>query len=199
THIYVTDVLPRDFYDLLVESMPPPECFRWADPTKQDFEPQEASLVPDLSRVVWRFFEDEVVDKLLRPALLQAFAPFIRSHYAAVFGPEFADEAAQWPQRSRGRLMLRRPGYSLAPHLDPKKVLFTCLIYLARAGDSEEHGTQLYRVDGPFQATSLKTYYPEQHGQRCELARSVPFKANTAFAFLNGNAAHAASIPADSN
>ena len=95
--------------------------------------------------------------------------------------------------------MLRRPGYSLAPHLDPKKVLFTCLIYLARPGDSEEHGTQLYRVDRPFQATSLKTYYPEQHGQRCELARTVPFKANTAFAFLNGNAAHAASIPADSN
>ena len=95
--------------------------------------------------------------------------------------------------------MLRRPGYSLAPHLDPKKVLFTCLIYFARPGDDEEHGTQLYRVDRPFQATSLKTYYPEQHGHRCDLARTIPFRPNTALAFINGNAAHAASIPADSN
>jgi len=166
--------------------MPPPECFRYADPTKQDFEPHDGSLVPDLSRVVWSFFEDEVVDKMLGPALLARFRPFVTDHYARIFGPEYAAEAAAWPQRARGRLMLRRPGYFLAPHLDPKKVLFTTLIYFARPGDNEEHGTQLYRVDRPFQASSLKTYYPQQHGYQCELARTVPFRPNTGFAFMNG-------------
>jgi hypothetical protein len=199
THLCLTDLLPRDFYDLLIEAMPPPPCFRYADPTKQDFEPHSAMLVPDLSRIVWTFFEDEVVEKLLTPALLAKFGPFVRGHYEDVFGREFADEAMQWPQRSRGRLMLRRPGYSLKPHLDPKKVLFTCLIYFARPGDSEEHGTQLYRVDRPFQASSLKTYYPEQHGYRCAPARTIPFLPNTGFAFINGNAAHGAGIPPDSN
>src|SRR5436853_4132775 len=37
-HVYLTDLLPKDFYELLLETMPPPECFRYADPTKQDFE-----------------------------------------------------------------------------------------------------------------------------------------------------------------
>lgn len=198
-HVYLTDLLPKDFYELLLETMPPPECFRYADPTKQDFEPHDGSLVPDLSRVVWSFFEDEVVDKMLGPALLARFRPFVSDHYARIFGPEYAAEAAAWPQRARGRLMLRRPGYFLAPHLDPKKVLFTTLIYFARPGDNEDHGTQLYRVDRPFQASSLKTYYPQQHGYQCELARTVPFRPNTGFAFMNGEAAHGANIPPDSD
>lgn len=46
--------------------------------------------------------------------------------------------------------MLRRPGYRLPPHVDPKRRLLTGILYLARPGDSDEYGTQFYRVDRPF-------------------------------------------------
>jgi hypothetical protein len=44
----------------------------------------------------------------------------------------------------------------------------------------------------------MKTFYPEQHGGRAELARSVPFVGNNALIFLNApGMAHAAAIPLD--
>ena len=91
--------------------------------------------------------------------------------------------------------MLRRRGYHLDPHLDPKRVLLTALLYFARPGDSEAHGTAFYRVDGHVERDHATTYYPQQAGHRCEFVRAVPFRRNTAIVFLN-TAAHGADIPA---
>ena len=99
---------------------------------------------------------------------------------------------------SAGRLMLRRPGYRLKPHRDSKIVAMTGLIYFARAGDSAEYGTDLYRVQNDQQAQSMKTFYPESYGARAELARSIPFVGNTALVFLNvPGMAHGAAFPRD--
>jgi hypothetical protein len=73
-------------------------------------------------------------------------------------------------------------------------VLLTCLFYLARPGDPETFGTSFYRVDGHLVRDHSSTYYPGQAGHTCELARVVPFRANTAVVFLN-SAAHGADIP----
>jgi hypothetical protein len=60
--------------------------------------------------------------------------------------------------------MLRRPGYHLDPHLDPKRVVFTCLIYFARPGDSEAYGTSFYRINGTPKIDRTSTFYPESQG-----------------------------------
>ena len=73
----------------------------------------------------------------------------------------------------------------------------TGLFYFARPGDSDAYGTQLFEVDRPFVQSELKTIFPEQHGLRCTLARTVPYRANTLFAFVNSVAAHGATLPAD--
>jgi hypothetical protein len=96
---------------------------------------------------------------------------------------------------SNGRIMLRRPGYVIPPHRDPRWGFVTCLVYLARPGDNEAHGTQLYRVRDDGEAPSDKPFYVEE--SRCELVTSVPFRANTMLVFLNSHGAHGASIPAD--
>ena len=83
----------------------------------------------------------------------------------------------------------------IPPHRDPKWGFVTGLVYLARDGDPEEHGTSLYRVRGDEEAPSDKPYYVEE--SRCELVKTVPFRANTLFAFLNSTGAHGATIPAD--
>jgi hypothetical protein len=53
----------------------------------------------------------------------------------------------------------------------------------------------LYRVKDDNEAPSGNPFYVEEG--RCELVRSVPFRANTLLAFLNSKGAHGASIPAD--
>ena len=74
----------------------------------------------------------------------------------------------------------------------------TGLIYLARPGDSREYGTELYRIFDDHHAPVMKTYYPEAHGARAELVRTVPFVGNTALIFMNvPGMAHGAGIPRD--
>jgi hypothetical protein len=96
---------------------------------------------------------------------------------------------------SDGRIMLRRPGFNLPPHRDPKWGFLTCLLYLPRASDSEAWGTRLYRVEGDGDAQGVKPHWikPEQ----CRAVADVPFRANTMFIFLNSAGAHGASIAED--
>jgi hypothetical protein len=91
-------------------------------------------------------------------------------------------------------LMLRRPGYHLEPHLDPDRVVVTCLIYFARPGDDESFGTSFYRIDGDPVINRPNTFFPVNEGYRCELVKTAPFRPNTAVAFVNAGGAHGADI-----
>jgi hypothetical protein len=135
---------------------------------------------------------------MIRPAVLERFSVPLQRHYDSIFGPGFRERASSLPQvASGGRLMLRRPGYHLNPHRDPKHSMLTCLLYLAHPGDSETFGTQIFAVTDDSDANYKQTYYPEQNGRTCELAKVVPFKANTMLVFLNSRGAHGATIPPD--
>jgi hypothetical protein len=153
---------------------------------------------PLLTQRVWRFFDEDVVAGILAPALHQRFHDAVVEHYAETAGGGFGERAAAIPHRGfAGRLHLRRPGYHLKPHLDPKRVVITGLVYFARPGDGEQFGTQLFRVKQAFTSSTMGKIYPEDEGLPLELARTVPFRANTLFAFVNSKAAHGASLPAD--
>lgn len=195
----VTDLLPPDLYALLMETMPPPDGFDIADKNKANFDPDSTTIVPERSRQTWQWFQRDVVGEVLTPVLLERFLPSLTTAYQALFGPGLVEDALRLRQHTfRGRLMLRRPGYRLKPHRDSKIVAITGLIYFARPGDSAEYGTDLYRVQNDQPASSMKTFYPESHGARVEIARSVPFIANTALVFLNvPGMAHAADFPRD--
>jgi hypothetical protein len=52
-------------------------------------------------------------------------------------------------------------------------------------------------VNGAFTASGMKTSFPEESGLECELARTVPFRANSLLAFVNSGAAHGATLPPD--
>lgn len=194
-HVVVDNFLPDSYYDLLVDTLPPPDLFEMDDAAKQDFHPFGAHRVPVVSRVVWQRFERDAVAQAITQALLSLFASAIVPHYAAILGDQLAPDAARLPMSASGRVMLRRPGYRLPPHVDPKRRLITGILYLARPGDSEAYGTQLYRVDRPFASPVMATYYPEKHGFRCELAKQVAFRPNRLLAFINSGAAHGAEIP----
>jgi hypothetical protein len=199
THTVIENIFPKDFYELVNAAIPPAELFPSRDPVKQDFHLDEhLEGAPLLTRRVWRFFDEDVVAGILAPALHQRFHAAVIDHYAETAGGTFGTRAAAIPHRGfAGRLHLRRPGYHLKPHLDPKRVVITGLVYFARPGDSEAYGTQLFRVGKPFTSSTMGKFYPEDEGLPVELARTVAFRANTLFAFVNSKAAHGATLPAD--
>ena len=195
-HIVVEPLLPADIYATLLTAIPPVPFFTDTDPIKQDLRIPMA-FGPALHMRVWAFVDEVIARRIIRPAIMAKFHEPLQRHYDVIFGPASRAQANDLPQStSGGRLMLRRPGYHLGAHRDPKRSLLTCLMYLARPGDDEAHGTQLFRVDGDSEAHYKQTYYPEREGHRCELARVVPFRPNSMLVFLNSRGAHGADIPA---
>jgi hypothetical protein len=195
-HAVVEGLLPADIYQLLLDAIPPTTFFHDRDPIKRDIRfPMEFG--PTLTAMVWGFFDD-VIRPAIRGAALGKFHVPLQRHFDEVFGPAFREQANAMPQSAiGGRLMLRGPGYHLDPHRDPKHTMLTCLLYLARPGDSEDYGTQIFRVTGDADASYKQTYYPEQEGHACELVKVVPFRPNSMLVFLNSRGAHGATIPAD--
>ena len=193
-HIVAESLMPEDIYRLTVSAIPPEVFFGQKDPVKQNIRiPMDFG--PVLSTRVWDFV-DLVAREAIRPAILEKFAEPLTRHLEALFGPELREQAASLPQAvAGGRLMLRREGYHLDPHRDPKRALVTCLLYFARPRDSEAFGTQIFRVHNDREANYQETYYPERNGGQVELVTVVPYRPNTAVMFLNSGGAHGVDIP----
>jgi hypothetical protein len=198
-HVVIENLLPAPVYDLLLEAIPPEVFFDEHDPIKRNLVlPVEWS--PTLTTRVWNFMDGVIAARMVKPAILEKFHMPLQGHFDTVFGPEFRAKANALPHLvGGGRLMLRRAGYHLDPHRDPKRSMLTCLLYLARTGDNEAFGTQLFRVVDDREASYKQTYYPEADGRHCELVTSVPFRPNSMLVFLNSRGAHGATIPADTD
>jgi hypothetical protein len=199
-HMVVANILPPELYAFLLDTMPPPEGFDYADEYKQNFDPSLSTLAPQRSLEAWRWFEHDIVGARLAPLIVERFRPSIEAWYRQLFGPVLSDDALALRQGAfRSRLMLRRPGYRLKPHRDTKIATITGLIYFARPGDSPDFGTELYRVEDDRLAPAMRTFYPEKFGGRCAIVRTVPFVPNSALFFLNAaGMAHGAHFPRES-
>jgi hypothetical protein len=197
-HLVVNDVLPHDVYELMAAAIPPAEAFPDRDPVKTDLEMSALGEAPQPTARAWQLFDERIVQEIVAPLTFARLADAVAAHYAGFGGTAFGLRAAAIPHRSfAGRIQLRRPGYALAPHLDPKRVAITGLFYFPRPGDPEEFGTALYSVEGPTVGPSMATFFPEGAGATCRLVRSVPYRANSLLAFVNSRAAHGASLPID--
>jgi hypothetical protein len=193
-HVRIEHVLPDDVYAALLRWLPPVGCFSTNDRIMQNVELSTLpGCAPPATTFTWPRLEREWMPHVVRPALMQQFARHVRAHYVRVFGRELADEAAMSEHEMLGRFTLRRPGYLLKPHRDPLTVAMTVLWYVARPGDDEAYGTQLYRVTPDVQPDDSATFYPPP--ETCTLVKTVPFRPNTMLAFINSLGAHAAEIP----
>jgi len=192
-HILVDKWLPGDIYKLMMQGLPAPVFFADRDPSRQRLG-VPFRLAPEFSRLTWQLITRDVVGRIAGPVLNEKFSEVFRA-YLKRHAPQMDDAADMTLTASNGHIMLRRPGYVINPHRDPKWGFLICLVYLARSGDNEAHGTQLYRVKDDVEAPTSTPYYIE--ASRCELVKSVPFRANSLLVFLNSTGAHGASIPAD--
>ena len=194
-HAVIEDLLPRRFYRVLVDGIPPVEIFE-DNPINHQQLPVPFPLAPAYSRRVWAFMT-EVVERVMVPLLVEKFRVPLQDWIAENW-PALAGDPLGPPMElhgNAGRILLRRRDYNIPPHRDPKWGFLTCLIYLARPGDLETWGTCLYAVDEDHEAQGAVPHWIEP--QACRLVREVPFKANSALVWLNSTGAHGASIPAD--
>src|SRR5258705_2987784 len=190
-HVVIENWLPDDVYARIIDAMPASIFFahdrdqHWSVPF---------GVAPLYSRQVWAFVANHIVGDMVHAALNRKFQQTI-CEYVRSFCPALPADMDLTLHPSDGRIMLRRPGYNLMPHRDPKWGFVTGIVYLAREGDSDSHGTQLYRVRDDSQAPTSRVFYVEPG--TCDLAKDVPFRANSMLVFLNSEGAHSASIPAD--
>jgi hypothetical protein len=183
-HVVLRNLWPQPTYQALLEAIPPDACFPDHDPVKQNLKVHQNDMAPVWTRRALEFLEETVIPRILTPAIVARMRPYLDGATATL--PHAA---------TAGRLMLRRPGYRLEPHLDPQRVACTCLLYFARPGDDSAYGTQLFAIDRPVVVDRANTFFPREHGYKCRLVKTVAFEPNTGLVFLNRGGAHAAEIP----
>jgi hypothetical protein len=188
----VDDVLPRELYWALIRGLPPLELFSDRPTNKQQLT-VPLHLAPTYSRRVWQHLTDVVIPNFVTPAILDRFRKVL-DDWIALNWPEVPAATVEL-KSSDGRIMLRRRGYRIQPHRDPKWAFITGILYLARRDDSEAWGTQLYSVDEDQEAPGVSPHWIDP--ARCHSAGEVAFKPNRMLIFLNSMGAHGAQIPAD--
>jgi len=188
----IDELLPQSFYDSLLIGIPPVELFEHKPLGKQHLDvPFE--MAPMYSRRVWRFMCSELVPKVISTALIAKFRvpldDWIVTNWPSI------DPGSVELHGSGGRIMLRKRGYRIRPHRDPKWSFITCILQLARPGDSETWGTQMLAVDDDQEAKNAAPYWIDE--KKCRVVEDVAFRPNRLLVFLNSVGAHSAHIPAD--
>ncbi len=191
-YMVVDDLLPTRLYKCLVRGIPAPELFDRKSAGKEHLAVPFA-LAPAYSRRAWRYMAETIVPEMIAPRVIEKVRPQIDAWISQNW-PGLAPADVEL-RGSGGRIMLRRRGYAIAPHRDPKWGFITCIMYLARPQDSESWGTQIYSVDEDTEAASAAPYWIDP--KRCHLVEDVRFRPNRMLVFLNSGGAHGAHIPAD--
>jgi hypothetical protein len=195
-YLVVPNVFPPDFYAALVRAIPPIELFADRPHNKRQMTVPFV-YGPEYSRAIWTFLVDVVLEAAFQPAIIEKLREPL-GEWIAQEWPPLASNPLGPPMdlhSTDGRILLRGRGYRIAPHRDPKWGFITVLLYLARAHESEQWGTQLYSVDEDAAAHTIAPHWIDP--ARCRLQVDVPFRRNTALVFLNSRGAHGAYIPDD--
>lgn len=194
-HLVVDRVLPDALYDAVISGIPPVELFNDRRPNRRQMT-VPFKLAHSYGRRVWNYMARAVVPQMLLPEMVRAFreplGQWLRQNFPTL-GDNPLDRLRM--MASDGRILLRTRGYVIPPHRDPKWGFLTGLLYLARPGDSETWGTQLYAVDDDREAKGVAPYWID--GKRCRQMVDVTFVPNRLLVFINSHGAHGATIPDD--
>jgi hypothetical protein len=188
----VDNLFPEKLYDSLLRGIPPLALIA-NKPTGREHFAVPFELAPAYSARVWTHLATDLIPKVIVPRIVAKFrAPldeWISQNWSDV------DPRSVALHGSEGRIMVRRRGYRIRPHRDPKWSFITCILYLAKSGDDPTWGTQLYAVDADEEAKNAAPYWISE--KRCRLVEDVKFLPNRLLVFLNSVGAHGAFIPED--
>jgi len=194
-HIIIDELLPDDVCSELIRALPPKPFFQTENATRQKLD-IPCLFAPEYSRIVWGLIYNKVIARAMVTALTEKFRPAL-DRFIHVQWPALGSLAQSGISLrvTNSRLLLRRPGYKIKPHRDPRWAFLTALVYLPISTEDESYGTQLYRLRHEPEVTHSAPLWVDRSD--CELVTEVPARRNTALVFLNSTGAHGASIPSD--
>jgi hypothetical protein len=204
-HVWIENILPPEVYAMLDAAWPAVEFFALdkggnradlipavVDGASVDPRREGYSRLPSSVQDVWAFFLHRVNRGVVGPWLSQVFKHEIDDRIAMLtrYNQEKPHLRPPFdPRMNVGRLMMRKAGHRLRPHVDAVAYLATALYYFPDPGDSEDLGTTLHRADRPLDATEIfdraSTTYFDDAEIVSKLVTVVPFRANTMLAFAN--------------
>ena len=194
-HVVIDELLPDEWCDELVNAIPSIVFFKSHNLTRQEMQVPFV-FAPAYHRLIWDTFFRQVVEGALLDGINEQFAAsldgFIAHHWPAV--GSMAGGGIRL-QVTNSRLLLRRAGYEIKPHRDPRWAFLTCLVYLQKRDDAVTYGTQFYRLKDEREATHSSPLWAEY--DECELVTDLPARRNSAVIFLNSTGVHGATIPPD--
>ena len=155
-HVVIDDLLPRRLYSAIIDTMPPRIVFEDNPVNKQQLR-VPPYMTGSAAFRLWRFLVADVVEDQLRQALVDKFqiplAELVRRFWPTI------DLNDMRFNGSDGRIILRRRGYVIPPHRDSKWGWLTFILYLAKPGDPDTWGTQLYRVSDDEEAPGAQPFW----------------------------------------
>ena len=191
-HVVIDDILPRTLFEALIRALPPAVLFDGDGPNKQELK-VPLRLAPLYAARVWRHFIDSVLVRDLMPALVDRFRPALNDWMRSSFSAGGDDPIGDVPLMAfHPRILLRTRGYAIPPHRYPKWAFLTILLYLARDGDKESWGTQLFHIEQDAEAQGTAPHWIEP--SRCTMVKDVGFVPNRMMVFMNSTGAHGARI-----
>lgn len=183
-HIYVKEVFPPDFYSRILQHLPPAELMSsikqvrevGAGYSEQRFvlplAPAFVEPLPEPYRGFWRETATWLLAARFTRVILSKFWPHLERRFSSQEQQAFYNEAMLVEDRTR---------YSLGPHTDSPLKVLTFLFYLS-GGDSRSHfGTSIYVPRDPEFRCPGGPHYPFD---RFERVFTIPYRANTLFAFM---------------
>tara|TARA_B100001123_G_scaffold450161_1_gene618903 strand:+ start:6924 stop:8114 length:1191 start_codon:yes stop_codon:yes gene_type:complete len=194
-HVVINDILPTEMYESISSELPPLEFWRRGQSGRDNWTVGEDNA-PVRAEAAWSFMNDVVASRVVMPALVEKFDQYWPSTKPGELG-EGSSTVKVDCKMYDGRLMLRRPGYSLEPHVDPRRSMLTVLMYMGTSSGSDEYGTKLFTSDRDLPAKYSGIYYPLREGAACTLAKSVPCRRNSMLVFASRFGIHGADIPSD--
>jgi hypothetical protein len=192
-HVLIDKLLPEDAYHQLVKAIPPRVFFEHLDRNHQEVT-VPSDLAPLLSREIWAAFYGRAVTEALVPGLVDKFREPL-DRLVCRYWPRHQSlvDANIRLELLMSRILLRRPGYVIKPHRDPRWAFLSCLVYLPPRNAKQFFGTQLCSVRREPEHNSHGALWMEDTD--VDVVKSVQGDPNTALAFVNGTGAHRASIP----
>ena len=194
-HTVINDVLPTEIYEAISRELPPLEFWRQGQSGRDNWTVGE-DAAPATPEAAWSFMNDVVASRVVMPALVDKFGDYWPSAMSDGNGVESSSTKADCRMYD-GRLMLRRPGYALEPHVDPRRSMLTVMMYMGTSSGSDDYGTKLFTSNRELPEKYSGIYYPLREGAACALAKSVPCRRNSMLVFASRFGIHGADIPSD--
>lgn len=191
-HFYVAPVFPPDFYQLLLQNLPPTDWYRPIEETASvhflEQRPAGASLyaerfIADLADIeereeqagagdFWRNISEWITSDRFRTLVLRKFGADITARFG---------EGTKLATRIDARLVRDFTRYAIGPHTDSKAKLVSLLFYLPKDAAMSHLGTTIYAPLDPSFRCPGGPHYTARDFRK---VASMPFTPNALFGFF---------------